>query len=249
MLLNALMNAATTVAVRAALIGGSLAGGNLFWVRATLGQNQLVMHDCTRDGEISIGGVSEQLYGEGFIAAWHDVLGRELGDRLPAALYDVGVRGARWEVRKAIEKGVWVPVLLRPLVGKKELVEKVRTSGFYHALLQESLRILFRMIMTEGGWGVVERIDLRGSPMRVVVANAPEPRRLGHTGKCSCHLTAGIYAGYFETLFGTPASAVETTCRSRGDHACTFEIALGVAAEKAEAAKKPAEEPALAGAQ
>jgi predicted hydrocarbon binding protein len=199
------------------------------------------MHDCTKDGAISIGGVSEQLYGEGFVAAWHDILGRELGERAPAALYEIGWKGARWEVAKAIEVGVWVPRLLRPLVGRKDMLEKARSSKFHRALLEESLAILFRMIMTEGGWGVVEEIDLLSSPIRVVVANTPEPRRLGHTGRCSCHLMTGIYAGYFETLFGTPCHGWETTCRSGGDPVCTFELALGTEPEKAEA--EPAAEP------
>jgi predicted hydrocarbon binding protein len=222
---DALAESATKVAVRAALIGGSLVSGRLFWVRATLGENQLRMHDCDPDGTISIGGVSEQLYGEGFVAAWHEVLGREFGERLPAVLYEVGVKGARWEVRQAIDRGVWVPTLLRPLIGRPELRQKARTSGFYHALLKESLRILFRMIMTEGGWGRVVDIDLKSEPMRLVVENTPEPRRLGHTGACSCHLMAGIYAGYFETIFGAPFQGRETTCRSRGDATCTFELA------------------------
>jgi predicted hydrocarbon binding protein len=245
----------TRIAVRGALVGGSLASGNLFWVRAALGENQLRMHDCAKDGTISIGGVSEQLYGEGFVGAWHEVLGRELGERLPAALYEVGLRGARWEVQRAIDVGVWVPRLLRPFVGRKEMLEKARGSRFYRALLLESLGILFRMIMTEGGWGVVEEIDILSTPIRVVVSNTPEPRRLGHTGRCSCHLTTGIYAGYFETLFGLPFRGRETTCRARGDAACTFELALGeeappaAAAEaeaKAEEAPAPASAPAEA---
>lgn len=214
-------------AVRAALIGGSLASGSLFWVRATLGQNQLKMHDCTPDGTISIGGVSEQLYGEGFLAAWHDVLGRELGARAPQALYEVGKRGAQWEVRKAIDEKVWVPALLRPLVGRPELLDKVRASRFYRLLMRETLRILFRMIMTEGGWGVVSDIDLVANPIRVTVANCPEARRNGQTGRCNCHLATGIYAGYFETIFGVPARAKEVECRSRGDRACAFELTVG----------------------
>ena len=218
---------ATTAAVRAALIGGSLASGKLFWVRATLGQNQLSMHDCTRDGEISIGGVSEQLYGEGFIAAWHEVLGREVGERLPEVLYDIGLRGARWEVKRAMDRGTWVPSLLRPLVGRPELVQKMRTSRFYERLMHETLRILFRMIMTEGGWGRVKSIELSKTPVRVVVANTPEPRRLGKTGHAVCHLMTGIYAGYFETIFGVPAVGKETTCVSAGDEHCTFELSLG----------------------
>jgi predicted hydrocarbon binding protein len=249
-LASAAADLATKAAVRAALIGGSLVEGNLFWVRATLGQNQLTMHECAPDGAISIGGVSEQLYGEGFVAAWHDVLARELGTRAPAALYEVGLRGARWEVSEAIRRGVWVPRALRPLVGRPELVAKVKASPFYRALFLESLRILFRMIMTEGGWGVVESIALEGDLVRLVVANTPEPRRLGRTGRCSCHLMTGIYAGYFETICGMPAAGRETTCVARGDARCTFEVALGAAATPAAppargaAARTPDPEPA-----
>jgi predicted hydrocarbon binding protein len=218
--------ALTTAAVRAALVGGSLASGSLFWARAALGENQLRMHDCTPEGEISIGGVSEQLYGEGFLAAWHEVLSRELGAYAPAALYEVGLKGARWEVRRAIDRQVWVPKLLRPLIGKREILDAARRSPFQKALLEESLHILFRMIMTEGGWGIVERIDVTRNPILIKVRNAPEPRRLGKTGRASCHLFAGIYAGYLETLFGTPTVAVETTCACKGDPLCTFEVTL-----------------------
>lgn len=224
MLLDTLTSTLSRGAVRAALVAGSLAEGRLFWARAALGQNQLGMHDCAADGAISIGGVSEQLYGEGFLHAWHEVLGRELGSRLPEVLYEVGVRGARWEVNEAIQRRVWVPLLLRPLIGRPALLEQVRTSRMHHALVQEALTILFRMIMTEGGWGVVDELDLRARPMRLVARNTPEPRRLGRTGAPSCHLMRGIYAGYFATIFGAPFSAAETTCVSAGDARCTFEL-------------------------
>ncbi|HVY60193.1 MAG TPA: 4-vinyl reductase, partial [Planctomycetota bacterium] len=213
---------------RAALIAGSLASGSLFWVRAALGENQLRMHDCSRDGSISIGGVPEQLYGEGFVAAWHEVLERELGpERARAALYEAGRRGGRWEVERAIERGVWVPRFLRPLVGKPAVLEAARRSPVFHALLRETMRIFLRMIVTEGGWGVIEDLDLRANPVRVTIANAPEPRRLGRTGRCSCDLLAGITCGYVEGLVGAPCAVRETACASRGDRACSFEVTVG----------------------
>lgn len=214
------------LAVRAGLIGGSLASGSLFWVRAALGENQLRMHDCHADGSIGIGGVSEQFFSEGFLAAWHEVLDRQLGDRAPDALYEVGRRGARWEVEEAVRHGVWVPALLRGFVGRPELLDKVQESPFYHALLKETLHILYRMIMAEGGWGVVEEIDLTTTPARIVVRNTPESRQLGQTGRPSCHIARGIYTGYLATVFGVEASGVETSCRSRGDDRCTFEVTL-----------------------
>jgi predicted hydrocarbon binding protein len=217
----------TAAAARLALIGGSLANGSLFWVRAALGENQLRMHECTRDGSISIGGVPEQLYGEGFIAAWHEVLGRELGPRAGAALYEAGRLGGRWEIERAIERGVWVPRFLRPLVGKPAVLERARSSPIFHALLRETLRVFLRMIVTEGGWGVVEDVDLRSNPARLVVRNAPEPRRLGRTGRCSCDLLAGIACGYFEALVGAPCAVRETACVSRGDPSCEFSIEIG----------------------
>ncbi|MCC6527318.1 MAG: 4-vinyl reductase [Polyangiaceae bacterium] len=229
---------ALKVAVRGALVGGSLAERRLFWVQAALGRNQLGMHDVTPQGDIGIGGVSEQLYSEGFLSAWHEILGRELGPRLPSVLYEVGFQGATWEIRQAIDHGIWVPALLKPLVGRPEMLARARSSRFFHALVRESLHIVFRMIMTEGGWGRVELIDLTGragfaaddapaadGPDAVVeVANTPEPRRLGQTGRPSCYLVTGIYAAYFATVFGTPARAVETRCRAAGDARCRFEI-------------------------
>jgi predicted hydrocarbon binding protein len=216
----------TSLAARAALLGSSLAGGNLFWVRAALGRNALHLHDCTPDGAITIGGVSEQLYGEGFLTAWHEVLGAELGPRLAPVLYEVGRRGGLWECGEAIRRGVWVPALLRPLVGKRELLDRIRASAPTRAVMTEALRILFRMILSEGGWGVVTEIDLGRDPMHFVLENGPEPRRLGRTGRCSCLLSAGIAAGYFEAIFATPATVTETACRSRGDAACTFAVAV-----------------------
>ncbi len=217
----------TSLGVRGALIGSSVATGSLFWVRASLGRNQLKMHECTREGEISIGHVSEQLYGEGFIAAWHEVLEEQLGAaKKQDILYKVGVRGARWEVRRAIDNKVWVPGLLRPLVGRPEMLAKMRTSKIYHAVIAETLKILFRMIMTEGGWGRIHELDLKSDPMKVIVDNTPEPRRTGATGHCSCYLMTGIYTGYFETIFGTPFVGRETSCVAKGDPHCTFELSV-----------------------
>jgi predicted hydrocarbon binding protein len=216
------------LAVRAGLIGGSLVNGRLFWVRAALGQNQLEMHDCDKDGTISIGGVSEQFFSEGFIPAWHDVLTKQLGAKRAAeALYEVGQRGARWEVEEAVRHGVWVPALLRRFVGRPELLAKVKASKFYHALTLETLHILYRMIMTQGGWGVVEGIDLLSQPALVHVSNTPESRQLGVTGKPSCHIARGIYTGYLATVFGVETSGVEVACRCQGDPRCTFAITLG----------------------
>jgi predicted hydrocarbon binding protein len=82
------------------------------------------------------------------------------------------------------------------------------------------------MIMTEGGFGAVAEIDLRSSPIRFAIRNTPEPRRLGYTGRCSCYLLTGIVAGYVGVLAGSDASVQETTCASRGDDRCTFEITL-----------------------
>ncbi len=238
-----MLDAVTFIAVRLALIGGSLANGSLFWVRAALGQNQLRMHDCTRDGSISIGDVPEQLYGEGFVAAWHDVLERELGPaRAAAALYEAGRQGGRWETLRAIEKGIWVPRFLKPFIGRKAVIERMRSSAVFHALVRETMTVFLRMIVTEGGWGVIEDLDLRRNPARLVVTNAPEPRRLGRTGRCSCDLFAGIAAGYFEGLLGVPCAVRETTCASKGDRACTFEVDIDVAParEPAAAASRPA---------
>lgn len=215
----------TRLGVRAALIGSSLANGSTFWARAALGTNQLKMHEC-RHGEISIGGVSEQMYGEGYLAAWHEVLGRELGPRAAQILYEVGKRGGSWESAEAIRRQVWVPPLLRPFIGRPELLRKARESDLYHALIQETMRILIRMIMTEGGWGVVREIAIRETPLRVVLENTPEPRRLGHTGEVSCHLLAGTFAGYCETMLGAPVAVRESTCASRGDPECTFELTV-----------------------
>src|SRR5581483_11626060 len=96
---------------RTALAASSLGTGHLFWVQAVLGRNQLALHECKK-GRLAIGGVSEQLYGEGFIRAFHDVLREQVGGdekKLEALLRELGEKGARWEVEEAIRHGVWVP--------------------------------------------------------------------------------------------------------------------------------------------
>ena len=184
------------------------------------------MHHCDEEGAIGIGGVSEQFFSEGFIPVWHEVLRREAGDRADDLLYEVGMKGARWEVEEAVRHGVWVPALLRGMIGRPELLAKVRESAFMHALLNESLHIVYRMIMKEGGWGVVEEIDFRQVPARIVVHNTPEFRQVKSDGKPVCHIARGIYTGYLATVFGVGAKGVETTCRAKGDPRCTFEITL-----------------------
>lgn len=62
--------------VRAMLFHSSIIDRRTFWVQAALGRNQLNMHEC-EEGEARIGKVNEQLYGEGFIDAYPEILERE----------------------------------------------------------------------------------------------------------------------------------------------------------------------------
>jgi len=238
---DSVVELAGRVAVRAALAASSLATGRLFWVQAALGRNQLAMHDCTPDGRISIGGVSEQLYGEGFIAAWHEAIGRAVGPRrLKEVLYEAGARGAEWEVGEALRHGTWVPALLRPFVGTPELLVRARESAAFRALARETFRIFLRMIVTEGGWGVVEDLDLAADPIVLRCRNTPEPRRLGPSREPACLLFAGICAGYFRRLVGVDCEVRERECEAQGHEACVFEVSVVDAARLASSGRAAA---------
>jgi predicted hydrocarbon binding protein len=210
--------------VRAALVGSALIDRRRFWAQAALGRNQLKMHDFG-DGEISIGRVSEQLFAEGFIRAHHEVLERELGpERASELLREIGTRGASWEIHEAIRHQIWVPRFLRPLVGRPELFARVRSSRVLRTLVQETMRIVFHMIMTEGGWGVIRDIDIASDPMYIRVRNTPEHRQLGPAEAPTCDIMTGIYRAYFQEVFGIDCDAREATCQSVGAPHCTFEF-------------------------
>jgi hypothetical protein len=222
--------AAQRTFARAALAGTSIASGNAFWLQAALGRNQLKMHECSK-GAIRIGGVSEQLYGEGFVRAFHDVLREQVGgdeEKLRLLLEEMGARGARWEIEEAIARGVWVPWFLKGYAGKPELLARARQSRVFGPLVRETLGIVLRMVMTEGGWGEIRSLDIASEPAVVTVANSPETRGKNARG---CYLMTGIYRGYFRHIFGKECEAKETTCVSRGDRLCTFEVSFALLPE------------------
>jgi predicted hydrocarbon binding protein len=242
---------------RTALAATSLATGHGFWVEAVLGRNQLAMHLCKK-GVLSIGGVSEQLYGEGFVRAFHAVLREHVGgdeQRLEALLRELGEKGARWEVEEAIHHGVWVPWFLKGYAGKPEMLGRVRRSRLLGPLLEEALAIVFRMIMTEGGWGEVLSVEIASEPMVVRVRNAPETRggesnqrAAASAAPKGCYLLAGIYRAYFATIFGKECDVREATCASRGAEACTFEMSFAVLPSEKKNGSRPRRLPVVAGA-
>lgn len=218
--MNSLLGKAIT---RTALIGSSLLQRNSFWAQAALGRNQMFMHEFG-DGAISIGKVSEQLYSEGFLGSWHRVLTRELGpEKAKHALSEVGTEGAAWEIQEAIAHGIWVPTFLGPWVGKPDLYRRVQSSWLWRTLVSECMHLLFRMIMAEGGWGVVEEVEIGSDPMFIRVRNTAESRQLGPSDEPTCHVASGIFRAYIQELLGVTVQVRETTCSSMGDRCCTFE--------------------------
>jgi predicted hydrocarbon binding protein len=78
------------------------------------------------------------------------------------------------------------------------------------------------------GWGDW-RCDLQHAGNGVILVDLFDsivPAALGQTGKCSCHLYAGLFAAVFSRVAGRELAAVELHCASAGAKHCRFLIAV-----------------------
>ncbi len=76
----------------------------------------------------------------------------------------------------------------------------------------------------EIGWGKfeVEKLDVEGKELIVVVRNSPFAEAYGDADEGVCHMIRGVMAGMAAGIFGTEAESEETLCRAKGDEVCRF---------------------------
>lgn len=76
----------------------------------------------------------------------------------------------------------------------------------------------------EIGWGrfEVEKLDLDGRELVVVVKNSPFAEAYGDADKGVCHMIRGVMAGTAAGIFGTEVRSEETLCQAKGDDLCRF---------------------------
>jgi uncharacterized protein len=77
------------------------------------------------------------------------------------------------------------------------------------------------------GWGDW-RCDLQQVSSGLIVVDVFDsiiPAALGQTGKCSCHLYAGMFAALFSRIAGRELACVELQCACAGAKHCQFLIA------------------------
>jgi predicted hydrocarbon binding protein len=77
---------------------------------------------------------------------------------------------------------------------------------------------------SEIGWGKfeVEKLDVDGRELIVVVRNSPFAEAYGDADKGVCHMIRGVMAGMAAGIFGTEVESEETLCRAKGDELCRF---------------------------
>jgi len=77
---------------------------------------------------------------------------------------------------------------------------------------------------SEIGWGKfeVEKLDVDGRELIVVVRNSPFAEAYGDADKGVCHMIRGVMAGMAAGIFGTEVRSEETLCRAKGDELCRF---------------------------
>ena len=193
--------------------------------RAFMGVPALELHDTdVIEGRLRFGGVDEQIFSSKYIEVFHTVLTSRIGaEEKNQILYEIGCKGAAWEVPKALEMGQWAPKKLIDLIFQDDMIDLVRVDPKMARLIDLVLKMVFRLIMNEGGWGPL-RIDLRSSPMRAIMENTPESVWLGPSDKPVCYLAAGIIAGHMQGFFGETLDVREVACRATGAAHCVFEI-------------------------
>ena len=105
-----------------------------------------------------------------------------------------------------------------------------KTSGrrFVDILLKRGMvldeaQMILGLLLNEGGWGKTEiEIDTSAKTARITIQNCVSARGV-KSSEPSCQFLAGYYEGFFEKLFNTKISCVETTCKAAGDALCEFQ--------------------------
>jgi uncharacterized protein len=77
---------------------------------------------------------------------------------------------------------------------------------------------------TAQGWGKWELEQPAKGYLIVNLYDSAVAKTLGNVGRPVCHLYAGLFAGFFSTLFGKPLSGTEIQCYGMGESYCRFLI-------------------------
>jgi len=195
--------------------------------RAFLGATAFEIHDVDlAHGRIGIGGVDEILWSSKFLECYHRILTEMLGsaEAKNRALYRVGKEGGAYEIDEALRQNRWAPRLLVSLVEESASREVMRADPAMHRFFLLSMRMVSRIIISEGGWGVVDELDVLADPMRVVLLHSNEARWLGPCAQPVCAVCAGVIAGYSSRIFRTDLDAHEVECQATGASRCVFEL-------------------------
>jgi predicted hydrocarbon binding protein len=180
-------------------------------------------------GRISIGGVDEVIFSSKFLEAFHRIIEDATGSEAKKnqALYQVGKEGGRWEVEEALKHGKWAPRVLVALIESGEAAQRLHSDPLMARFFAHTMKMVCRLIISEGGWGVVEEMDFLADPMRVTLLHSNEARWVGPSNKPVCHVCAGVVAGYASAIFLRDLDAVEVACRATGAPKCVFELNPG----------------------
>jgi len=196
--------------------------------RAWMGATAFELHDVdVRRGRIGIGGVDEIMWSSKFLGLYHEVLADRLGEQgKNEVLYEVGREGGRWEVEEALKHGRWVPKSLARLIRREGVVDLLRRDPGLARFFSLSTKMVFRLIINEGGWGTVDEVDFAATPIRVVHGNSQEARWVGPSDEPACHLSRGVVAGYASGILGEELHATEVECKAAGARHCVYELRL-----------------------
>jgi predicted hydrocarbon binding protein len=195
--------------------------------RAFMGATAFEIHDVeVARGRIGIGGVDEVLFSSKFLEAFHRLIAEEIGsvERKNDVLYRIGKDGGQWEVREALSHGRWGPRPLVQLIESGTAAQSLQSDPQMERFFQAVMKMVCRIIINEGGWGSVEKIDLRSNPMQLVLANSNEARWVGPSESPVCFICAGVVAGYASGIFRRDVDAKEVECAAMGSSHCTFEL-------------------------
>lgn len=193
--------------------------------RAYMGATSFDIHDVDlARGRIGIGGVDEIMFGSELLAVLHEVLGRQGEQERRRALYDVGFVTGYYEAMDAIRRGRWAPKVFVPLMTSGGLLERVRRDPLMARFLDKVLYTESRIIISEGGWGVVERFDYGTDTLTVVLAHSQEADWMGPGAQPLCHYFAGGAAGHVSAITGEWFEGREIECAGAGAAHCVFEM-------------------------
>lgn len=194
--------------------------------RAFMGATAFEIHDVdVKGGRISLGRVDEVIFSSKFLELFHNGIAARTGeDEKNIILYDIGRQGGYWEVDQALKHGQWAPRVLADMIENGATLDAIRTNPTMARFFAETMRMVLRLIINEGGWGSIDELDFETSPMKTVISNSQEAKWMGPSDSPVCHIAAGVMAGYSSRILGEEVTAREVACKAMGAPNCVFEI-------------------------